>query len=78
MARPEDALQAGLLSPGHAVQCPVAIHEIIDGRVQDVGYSTDRFNFGDLALAKDSTRTWAMRASAWSIRSTAMTRKMKS
>jgi hypothetical protein len=33
----------------------VAIHEIIDGRVQDVGYSTDRFNFGDLALAKDST-----------------------
>lgn len=40
---------------GMQFNAPVAIHEIIDGRVQDVGYSTDRFNFGDLALAKDST-----------------------
>ncbi|MFX6803753.1 glucan biosynthesis protein, partial [Acinetobacter baumannii] len=40
---------------GMQFNAPIAIHEIIDGRVQDVGYSTDRFNFGDLALAKDST-----------------------
>eukprot|EP01022_Parablepharisma_sp_SALTPOND_P020757 TRINITY_DN385_c0_g5_i2.p1 TRINITY_DN385_c0_g5~~TRINITY_DN385_c0_g5_i2.p1 ORF type:complete len:1301 (+),score=540.87 TRINITY_DN385_c0_g5_i2:9683-13585(+) len=40
---------------GMQFNAPVLIHEIADGRVQDVGYSTDRFNFGDLALAKDST-----------------------
>ncbi|WP_432241595.1 glucan biosynthesis protein G [Herbaspirillum robiniae] len=40
---------------GMQFNAPVLIHEIIDGRVQEVGYSTDRFDFGDLHFDKEST-----------------------
>ena len=40
---------------GMQFDAPVLIHEIVDGRVQEVGYSTDRFDFGNLSFDKEST-----------------------
>ncbi|MFJ3047254.1 glucan biosynthesis protein G [Herbaspirillum chlorophenolicum] len=40
---------------GMQFNSPVLIHEIVGGRMEEIGYSTDRFDFGDLHFDKEST-----------------------
>ncbi|RYF66525.1 MAG: glucan biosynthesis protein G, partial [Comamonadaceae bacterium] len=40
---------------GMQFNAPVAIHELVDGQVREIGYDPQRFDFGDLAFDKDAT-----------------------
>ena len=41
---------------GMHFNAPVAIHEIVDGNVREIGYDPERFDFGNLTFDKDQTR----------------------
>ncbi|WP_444812858.1 glucan biosynthesis protein G [Variovorax fucosicus] len=40
---------------GMQFNAPVAIHEIVDGNVREIGYDPQRFDFGNLAFDKNQT-----------------------
>ena len=40
---------------GMQFNAPVQMHELVGGRVQEIGYSPDRFDFGDLSFDRDVT-----------------------